>query len=555
MTTEVPQTPGEAPEPADQLRQFAEISVRSFATVNTMIDGAQILTETMSYSEADPGLHIKALAEASRAKNRLHAVELHHAYLAAQSSEYHYADRHGMICTAAEDLGLVLGISATQMKHFIKRGTTFFDHLPILVEALNEGRISPDKVTMITNKLCDLPAPITFEVEQQIIDVVDVMSCSELRHLIDKILIEIDPDDADDRHARAAASRRVTRPQRGNDGISFIRIAMPDEQAASFDTALEAAVNAAIKAGDCRSRSQLRADILASWAIFAMREGWTFTTDCGEPVEVPPTKINVTIPFEVLLRALPGFTPPPSYAEAFVHDVFGDDDEDDLEASPAVTTTPTSPTRLEGSDPPTQGAAPALIAAPPSPPPPPEPESWTSSPIRPVSGLTQAAWIEGYGYISPTLALILAQGGQWRRIVTDTLTGAPLDIGRERYRPPAAITAAVRTRDRMCRRPGCARAAAHCEIDHVKAFSEGGTTSVSNLWLLCGRCHRTKTMGAARILEVNDDGTRTWETKSGTFTIPAAPRRKHHHLELSELTQAQAREKLAEYDPDAPIPF
>ncbi len=45
-----------------------------------------------------------------------------------------------------------------------------------------------------------------------------------------------------------------------------------------------------------------------------------------------------------------------------------------------------------------------------------------------VGTAPKAAILEGYGPIAPAVAVFLAAGGTWQRIITDTLTGAPLDI-------------------------------------------------------------------------------------------------------------------------------
>ncbi|OKL54891.1 hypothetical protein BSZ39_01545 [Bowdeniella nasicola] len=122
----------------------------------------------------------------------------------------------------------------------------------------------------------------------------------------------------------------------------------------------------------------------------------------------------------------------------------------------------------------------------------------------------EVPWLDVYGPISPAVAILLAAGGTWRRLVTDTLTGEVLDIGRTRYRPPAAIADAVRIRDRFCRGPGCTRTR-NLELDHIKPWAVGGTTSVANLHLLCKRCHRLKTTEAARLSAIHADGSRTWD--------------------------------------------
>ena len=116
--------------------------------------------------------------------------------------------------------------------------------------------------------------------------------------------------------------------------------------------------------------------------------------------------------------------------------------------------------------------------------------------------------------VPAAVAVALAAGGTWRRLVTDPLSGAVVDVGRTRYRPPAALADLVRARDRSCTHPGCERPARGCDIDHVIAWEDGGTTSLENLTCLCRAHHRLKhTPGWA--LTRTPGGALIWRTPSG----------------------------------------
>ncbi|SFB61644.1 protein of unknown function [Amycolatopsis marina] len=68
----------------------------------------------------------------------------------------------------------------------------------------------------------------------------------------------------------------------------------------------------------------------------------------------------------------------------------------------------------------------------------------------------EPAEMTGHGYIPAWLARQIATGPNttWRRILTDPITGHPIDLGRTRYRPTAPLDEFVRIRDRECRAPG-----------------------------------------------------------------------------------------------------
>lgn len=82
------------------------------------------------------------------------------------------------------------------------------------------------------------------------------------------------------------------------------------------------------------------------------------------------------------------------------------------------------------------------------------------------------------------------------------------------YRPTSAIARLVRERDEHCRFPFCTKPADVCDLDHVRSFAEGGTTSADNLQSLCRHHHRAKTHGGFAVT-MTADGVCTWESPTG----------------------------------------
>ena len=66
-------------------------------------------------------------------------------------------------------------------------------------------------------------------------------------------------------------------------------------------------------------------------------------------------------------------------------------------------------------------------------------------------------------------------------------TFVPLALGRAKRRATAQQWAALVARDRGCIR--CGRAPRFCQAHHILHWKNGGLTDVSNLALLCARCH------------------------------------------------------------------
>ena len=169
----------------------------------------------------------------------------------------------------------------------------------------------------------------------------------------------------------------------------------------------------------------------------------------------------------------------------------------------------------------------------------------------------QPAELVGVGPIPASLARETAADGIWRRLITDPLSGTLLDHGRTTYHPPAGLADHVKARDVHCRFAGCRRQAADAELDHVTAWSDGGTTSEPNLAAYCTHHHRLKHHAGWRV-DAHPDGRLTWTTPTGHRHTTAPhdyrpdPMPEPHHREL-DAEHGQPRHP-DDPDPDPP-PF
>jgi hypothetical protein len=74
------------------------------------------------------------------------------------------------------------------------------------------------------------------------------------------------------------------------------------------------------------------------------------------------------------------------------------------------------------------------------------------------------------------------------RVVTNGPSSI-LDYGTTTRTVPAPLYNALVIRDRQCRFPGCDRPPEWCEAHHVRWVTDGGTTALENLTLVCSRHH------------------------------------------------------------------
>jgi Domain of unknown function (DUF222) len=138
------------------------------------------------------------------------------------------------------------------------------------------------------------------------------------------------------------------------------------------------------------------------------------------------------------------------------------------------------------------------------------------------------AELAGYGPIPASTARELAADpdSTWYRLVTDPLTGALLDHGTTRYRPPTALRDHVIARHQTCQFPGCRTPAHRCDLDHNTPYDPdagAGPTNAANLGPKCRPHHRLKGLPGWEVHQ-HPDGTIVWHTPSGhTYTVEPPP--------------------------------
>ncbi|SKC81894.1 HNH endonuclease signature motif containing protein [Krasilnikoviella flava] len=135
-----------------------------------------------------------------------------------------------------------------------------------------------------------------------------------------------------------------------------------------------------------------------------------------------------------------------------------------------------------------------------------------------------AADLDGHGPVDAATASTLAAAApSLRRLLVDPVDSRVLTTDPGTYSVPAALRAFLRARDGVCRFPGCTRAAARCDVDHVVAWVDGGRTVADNLTHLCRHHHVLKHQSSWRS-RLDPDGTLTWTSPTGrTYDVPPEP--------------------------------
>jgi hypothetical protein len=169
-------------------------------------------------------------------------------------------------------------------------------------------------------------------------------------------------------------------------------------------------------------------------------------------------------------------------------------------------------------------------------------------PIGTALGITQEGCeLAGHGPIPGALGREIMNNPNsiWRTVLTDPASGAVLDVGRRRYRPPPALADLVHTRDRECRMPGCHRPAQVGDIDHHQPWAYGGNTNATNLNCFCRHHHRLKDQPGWNY---------TIDPATREFTVTTPTRRRYGSSIRHDCPQQTTVEKTDHVTPTAPTP-
>ncbi|GAA4655629.1 HNH endonuclease signature motif containing protein [Arthrobacter cryoconiti] len=127
-------------------------------------------------------------------------------------------------------------------------------------------------------------------------------------------------------------------------------------------------------------------------------------------------------------------------------------------------------------------------------PPPPTAQIIVTVPVLALLGITnEPAELAGYGPIAEeTARKLLANTPTFLRVLTDPITNKPLDIAPDRYRLRNIERTMLNALAQTCSWPNCTTVAVLSELDHLKAWEDGGKSTSSNEHTLCKHHHTLK---------------------------------------------------------------
>ncbi|HYQ73860.1 DUF222 domain-containing protein [Cellulomonas sp.] len=496
-------------------------------------------TQGLDQRVVSPTVLVEVVAAIDRMESHLHARKLAAVAELASREEMRpdWSPLAGAPPTqtsvAGDELAMRLGWARMTASRVVRRAVVLDGLLGATREALEAGHVDAAKAEVLAAALTDQSFQVAHAVEDAVLPDADQCSVAELRQRVQREIRLADPDGAADRHERARCTRRVTRPRPQPDGMASMWLVLAAEDATRVDGVLDHAARAAKAVGDGRTLDQLRADGLRDLVVghVPASDGPAFEVRLDPPAPMVPKPRRsaedlTTTTFSLTPR--PPVDPIPTATIVPLGEVdpgTAPDTAPDVAATPAASPTsapapaepPLAPTALAPAPTTARRGCPGCSGRPGA-------EVRVTINASTLIGLDdQPADLEGHGPIDAVRARALAVGGVWRRLVTDPVTHRLLDVGRERYRPPAALDEFVRTRDGTCVAPGCIRPACGCDLDHTEEFHPQpgadpdaplGRTDADNLGPLCHRHHRLKTDGGFRLRQTAP-GLFEWITPTG----------------------------------------
>ncbi len=401
--------------------------------------------------------------------------------------------------------------------------------LPEVHAAMSSGDLDLPKARLISDILSTLDDAAARRVVAVVLPQAPSLTTGQLRARLEKLVIEADPDGAARRHAARVKSRRVVL-QPGEDSCAGIfGLDLPAASAVAASHRLTAMANAAKRAGDPRSLDQLRADTFLDLLLGNTPAGHASPSGARGGVEL-------TCDLKTLahLADLPGHL----HGYGSVIAEIARQVAEQQRHSPWTFTIyaasgrfHTGTIRRRPAPPnPTASPAPTQPARPPTPPPSP-PGSAASSGTAGLRGARSSGAGESGGGPAPGGGVSGGRscGGEsaGRAVAAGERAGHDSSSGpmrggwpgfgdpRRRF-PNAALARHVRARDRLCRAPGCRRSASRADLDHTRAFEEGGLTEPGNLGALCRYHHRAKHEGRWTLRQVRP-GIFVWRSPLGRY--------------------------------------
>ncbi|RJT86117.1 DUF222 domain-containing protein [Cryobacterium melibiosiphilum] len=194
--------------------------------------------------------------------------------------------------TLVSEVGALLRQNPDQSRALLYESQRLVQHLPATLSRLQSGDISYDHARVAVDQSGVLPDDLLEEFEDRVLKDAEWLSLEQLRRRAVRVRERLNPESITKRHKKAVAERCV-RLKDTFDGMSFLDLLLPTDDAHAIVNRLTTMATDLRTADDGRTRAQLRADIATDLLI----QGVT-ATGLGHGIRAT---VNVTVPVFTLM--------------------------------------------------------------------------------------------------------------------------------------------------------------------------------------------------------------------------------------------------------------
>jgi hypothetical protein len=163
--------------------------------------------------------------------------------------------------SASAEVRAALHLTRRTSDNELALALTLHRRLPRLAEMLETGSLDLRRARTIDSATIHLTDARAQTVVDEIAGVASELTTGQLRARIQKLCIDVDPDDAHDRYERSVADRRIVMEATENGTANLLGMDLPPDTAGAIRRFIQATAMSLHVKGESRTMDQLRADV------------------------------------------------------------------------------------------------------------------------------------------------------------------------------------------------------------------------------------------------------------------------------------------------------
>jgi hypothetical protein len=196
----------------------------------------------------------------------------------------------------ADEIATELCMTRNAAQNRLARAVTMATRVPVVLDALESGVLDLYRAGIITEAVYGMDEATAARIAGHVVDQAEGRTASQIRSLVRRAILRVDPDGAQRRHEQARAGRRVVLEPR-EEGMAELTAFLPADQATAVYRRVDALARGARVFGDERGADARRADVFVNLLLGRREPGVT-----GEPGGLRPL-VHVTVSASTLAGA------------------------------------------------------------------------------------------------------------------------------------------------------------------------------------------------------------------------------------------------------------